>query len=201
MLSCAQPPAGPKGIAAILGRCPELMLCKPTTNDRWDRRAVELGAYLLRHGHCNVPEVRCAAPCGVGPCRAACCVELVASNNKLCHAVPCRAVLRCAALHAVPLLDLLLAVLHLFLIFPSSMQDWPENPELGLWVKRQRIARAAGQLRCEQAQRSTAQEALHSAGYSAGRRLAGCHHCRAVVLHILDVLIPGRAHAAAAACG
>ena len=49
--------AGPKGIAAILARCPEIMLCKPTTNDRWDRRAVELGAYLLRHGHCNVPEV------------------------------------------------------------------------------------------------------------------------------------------------
>ncbi|PSC73903.1 helicase domain isoform C [Micractinium conductrix] len=73
-------PFGPKGIAAILARCPEIMLCKPTTNDRWDRRAVELGAYLLRHGHCNVPE------------------------------------------------------------------DWVENPELGLWVKRQRIARAAGQL-------------------------------------------------------
>jgi len=39
------------------------MLCKPTTNDRWDRRAVELAAYLLRHGHCNVPEVRRAVPC------------------------------------------------------------------------------------------------------------------------------------------
>lgn len=30
-------------------------------------------------------------------------------------------------------------------------QDWSENPELGLWVKRQRIARAAGQLRCARA--------------------------------------------------
>lgn len=28
----------------------------------------------------------------------------------------------------------------------SPPQDWEENPELGLWVKRQRIARAAGQL-------------------------------------------------------
>ncbi|KAL4447914.1 hypothetical protein ABPG75_005133 [Micractinium tetrahymenae] len=73
-------PFGPNGIAAILARCPEIMLCKPTTNDRWDRRAVELSAYLLQNGHCNVPE------------------------------------------------------------------DWSENPELGLWVKRQRIARAAGQL-------------------------------------------------------
>ena len=34
------------------------MLCKPTTNDRWDRRAVELSAFLLLNGHCNVPEVR-----------------------------------------------------------------------------------------------------------------------------------------------
>jgi hypothetical protein len=49
--------AGPGGVAAILARCPEIMLCKPTTNDRWDRRAVELSAYLLRNGHCNVPEV------------------------------------------------------------------------------------------------------------------------------------------------
>jgi hypothetical protein len=55
---CLPPPAGPRGIAAILARCPEVMLCKPTTNDRWDRRAVELAAFLLRHGHCNVPEVR-----------------------------------------------------------------------------------------------------------------------------------------------
>ena len=29
---------------------------------------------------------------------------------------------------------------------PPPRQDWVENPELGLWVKRQRIARAAGQL-------------------------------------------------------
>ncbi len=54
---CASRFAGPNGIAAILARCPEIMLCKPTTNDRWDRRAVELSAYLLRNGHCNVPEV------------------------------------------------------------------------------------------------------------------------------------------------
>lgn len=26
------------------------------------------------------------------------------------------------------------------------LQDWPANPELGAWVKRQRVARAAGQL-------------------------------------------------------
>ena len=49
--------AGPKGLGAILSRVPEIMLCKPTTNDRWDRRAVELVAFQHGHGHCNVPEV------------------------------------------------------------------------------------------------------------------------------------------------
>lgn len=39
---------------------PEIMLCKPTTNDRWDRRAVELVAFQHTHGHCNVPEVHWA---------------------------------------------------------------------------------------------------------------------------------------------
>lgn len=37
---------------------PAIMRCKPTVNDRWDRRVIELAAYLYRHGHCNVPEVR-----------------------------------------------------------------------------------------------------------------------------------------------
>ena len=36
---------------------PQLMLCKPIQNDRWDRRAIELAAYWLEHGHCSVPEV------------------------------------------------------------------------------------------------------------------------------------------------
>lgn len=73
-------PFGPKGIAAVFARVPEIMLCKPAANDRWDRRAVELAAYLHRNGHCNVPE------------------------------------------------------------------EWESNPELGIWVKRQRVARAGGQL-------------------------------------------------------
>jgi hypothetical protein len=71
---------GPDGIGAVLTNIPEIMLCKPTTNDRWDRRAVELAAFQHRFGHCNVPE------------------------------------------------------------------DWEPSPELGLWVKRQRIARAGGGL-------------------------------------------------------
>jgi hypothetical protein len=71
---------GPDGIGAVLTKIPEIMLCKPTTNDRWDRRAVELAAFQHRFGHCNVPE------------------------------------------------------------------DWEPSPELGLWVKRQRIARAGGGL-------------------------------------------------------
>jgi hypothetical protein len=37
---------------------PQVMLCKPSCNDRWDRRAVELAAYRWRHGHVNVPEVK-----------------------------------------------------------------------------------------------------------------------------------------------
>ena len=74
---------GKDGVAAIFMRTPELMLCKPSNNDRWDRRAVELAAFLLKNGHCNVPEV------------------------------------------------------------------YPLNPELGTWVKRQRVSRAAGQLSAE----------------------------------------------------
>ncbi len=34
--------AGLEGVGSIFMRAPQLMLCKPTTNDRWDRRAVEL---------------------------------------------------------------------------------------------------------------------------------------------------------------
>ena len=34
------------------------MLCKPTTNDRFDRRVVELAAFQHRMGHCNIPDVR-----------------------------------------------------------------------------------------------------------------------------------------------
>ena len=48
---------GAEGVGAILMQSPQLMLCKPSTNDRWDRRAVELAAYAYKHGHCNVPEV------------------------------------------------------------------------------------------------------------------------------------------------
>ena len=73
-------PLGKNGVASVFMRTPELMLCKPSNNDRWDRRAVELAAFLLKNGHCNVPEV------------------------------------------------------------------YAENQELGMWVKRQRVTRAAGQL-------------------------------------------------------
>ena len=79
LMSCGIP-LGPSGVGAILASVPLLMLCKPTTNDRWDRRAVELAAFAHTYGHCNVPE------------------------------------------------------------------GWEETTELGVWVKRQRIARAAGAL-------------------------------------------------------
>lgn len=36
---------------------PQVLLCKPSHNDRFDRRVVSLAAFRLRHGHVNVPEV------------------------------------------------------------------------------------------------------------------------------------------------
>lgn len=80
----------------------------------------------------------------------------------LCHAVSCGAVLHCTRCHRLTCHLLLCFIFGL--IVPSPMQDWPENPELGLWVKRQRIARAAGQLRCEQAERCTAQDTALGCG-------------------------------------
>lgn len=88
--------AGPNGIAAILARCPEIMLCKPTTNDRWDRRAVELSAYLLRNGHCNVPEVGARAGRGMPaakPTEAACGAALACTRHTCC----CRTAQGCPA--------------------------------------------------------------------------------------------------------
>ena len=76
-------PKGPEGVGTVFRQVPELMLCKPSSNDRWDRRAVELAAFKLKHGHCNVPEL------------------------------------------------------------------WEPNPELGAWVKRQRVSQAGGQLSSE----------------------------------------------------
>ncbi len=49
--------AGPEGVGAVLTKAPELLLSKPTTNDRWDRRVVELAAFWAQHGHCDVPKV------------------------------------------------------------------------------------------------------------------------------------------------
>jgi hypothetical protein len=48
-------PRGPEGVARVLVACPYLLLCKPSNNDRWDRRAIELAAYWHKHGHTNVP--------------------------------------------------------------------------------------------------------------------------------------------------
>ena len=42
----------------ILMQSPQVMLCKPSTNDRFDRRVIELAAFYHRMGHCNVPDVR-----------------------------------------------------------------------------------------------------------------------------------------------
>ena len=45
-------------MGALFQSAPAVMLCKPTTNDRWDRRAVELAAFVHLHGHSNVPLAR-----------------------------------------------------------------------------------------------------------------------------------------------
>ena len=41
----------------VFQMAPCIMRCKPTQHDRWERRTIELSAYLFRHGHANVPEV------------------------------------------------------------------------------------------------------------------------------------------------
>jgi len=46
----------------ILMQSPQVMLCKPSTNDRFDRRVIELAAFHHRMGHCNVPDVRPPGP-------------------------------------------------------------------------------------------------------------------------------------------
>lgn len=60
-ISPLSPDAGPEGVGAVFSRFPLVMLCKPTTGDRWDRRAVELAAFIYTHGHCQVPLVRDSA--------------------------------------------------------------------------------------------------------------------------------------------
>ncbi|BDA51016.1 hypothetical protein COCOBI_17-2350 [Coccomyxa sp. Obi] len=52
---CGVPP-GKDGVGTVFQMAPAIMRCKPTVNDRWDRRVIELAAYLYRYGHCNVPE-------------------------------------------------------------------------------------------------------------------------------------------------
>mmetsp|Transcript_20593 Transcript_20593/g.57143 ORF Transcript_20593/g.57143 Transcript_20593/m.57143 type:complete len:755 (+) Transcript_20593:162-2426(+) len=47
---------GGNGVGKILTRAPQILLCKPSTFDRWDRRAVQLAAFLHKFGHTNVPE-------------------------------------------------------------------------------------------------------------------------------------------------
>lgn len=53
-------------VAELLQRFPQVMLCKPSHNDRFDRRVVSLAAFKYRNGHLNVPEVRCRARCAAG---------------------------------------------------------------------------------------------------------------------------------------
>lgn len=43
---------------------PQVLLCKPSHNDRFDRRVVSLAAFRFRFGHVNVPEVLAGSSCG-----------------------------------------------------------------------------------------------------------------------------------------
>ncbi|CAG9467497.1 unnamed protein product [Pedinophyceae sp. YPF-701] len=53
--SCHVEP-GPKGVGKLIANAPRLLMCKPTANDRWYRRALDLAAFQHRFGHCNVPD-------------------------------------------------------------------------------------------------------------------------------------------------
>ena len=53
---------GAEGVGAVFSLAPRILLCKPGTTDRWDRRAIELAGYAHAHGHCNVPEVSSGYP-------------------------------------------------------------------------------------------------------------------------------------------
>jgi hypothetical protein len=44
-------------VAQLLMDLPQVLLCKPSHNDRFDRRVVSLAAFRFRYGHVIVPEV------------------------------------------------------------------------------------------------------------------------------------------------
>mmetsp|Transcript_37594 Transcript_37594/g.96186 ORF Transcript_37594/g.96186 Transcript_37594/m.96186 type:complete len:748 (-) Transcript_37594:129-2372(-) len=45
-----------EGLAKVITAFPKLLLCKPSHNDSWNRRFIDLAAYVYFHGNCNVPE-------------------------------------------------------------------------------------------------------------------------------------------------
>lgn len=52
-------------MGALFQSAPAVMLCKPTNYDRWDKRAVELAAFVHLHGHSNVPLVSSPVLCSI----------------------------------------------------------------------------------------------------------------------------------------
>lgn len=48
-------------VAKLLVALPQVLLCKPSHNDRFDRRVVSLAAFRFRFGHVNVPEASAVA--------------------------------------------------------------------------------------------------------------------------------------------
>ncbi|CAK0786054.1 hypothetical protein CVIRNUC_009267 [Coccomyxa viridis] len=53
---------GAEGVGRIFQQSPCIMRCKPTQHDRWERRTIELAAFLHQYGHVNVPEFYAACP-------------------------------------------------------------------------------------------------------------------------------------------
>ena len=113
-------------------RAPQLMLCKPATNDRWDRRTVELAAFAFKNGHCNVPEVRFS-----------CSSDRVYKESFV--ALPCLvSVLEAWQIVPNPSQEsLLVGEVYKLLVFCKSpltmcVQDASTPFSLGSWVRKQR---------------------------------------------------------------
>ena len=50
-------PLGIAGVAQILMKTPQILLCKVIHHDRWNIRVIELAAFTHFYGHCDVPAV------------------------------------------------------------------------------------------------------------------------------------------------
>ena len=90
-----------EGVGALVAQVPEVLLCKPSNLDRWDRRLVELAAFWSIHGHCDVPEVPVVNTCAAG---ASC--STAAAQQRHHGKLPCQHEYRsCCMLHSTHATD------------------------------------------------------------------------------------------------